>query len=255
MSLRERAAANGADATPARAALSAAPAESDELPEIEYDDPIADAEKVATHTAWARVMADVKSVAKAGRATITMEKGGSYSFSYRGIDQVLNAVGPALRRHGVMVIPRAVEASYGNSGRMREVQVNVTYAIIGPDGTSIPAQSVGEGLDMGERGTTKALTNAYRNLLIAALTLPTLNDKLDPDKVNLERPDTRPKAVDYRDEAVHPATSLARLRTMHGEVRRHGMADVLVVNDTGDDEPLGALIQRIGEERKSGGAQ
>src|SRR4051812_30021882 len=73
----------------------------DALPAIEYTDPIEDIEIVPVHVAWVRVMRDVKSVDKRSTAKINTQDGKSYSFNYRGIDKVLNAVGPALRRHGV----------------------------------------------------------------------------------------------------------------------------------------------------------
>ncbi|MCX5066946.1 ERF family protein [Micromonospora lupini] len=256
MSLRERAAAE-ADGWPA-ATTTPAPSgeqrpaqpvdEPDDLPEVVYTDPITDVDQVPVHVAWARVMRDVKSIAKSGRADIKTDKGG-YKFNYRGIDMVLNAVGPALRRHGVMVIPVKVAASYGMAGRMRDVQVNVTYEIRGPKGDMITAQSVGEGLDAGERGTPKALTTAYRNLLITALTIPTEDPKMDPDRVNVQREEARFDPLAYRDEALSTRTSVSRLSQMIQELRSLNRGGELVANETGDEEKLGNLLIRIRRER------
>ncbi|MEU8264439.1 ERF family protein [Micromonospora sp. NPDC048999] len=222
--------------------------EPDELPDIEYTDPIVDVDQVPVHVAWARVMRDVKSIAKSARAEIKTEKS-SYRFNFRGIDMVLNGVGPALRRHGVMVIPVKTEASYGSAGKMRDVQVRVTYEIRGPLGDVITAQSVGEGLDTGERGTTKALTTAYRNFLTTALTIPTEDPKVDPDRVNLEREETRFNPLAYRDEALNTRTSAARLSQMIQELRALGHGGELVKNENGDEEKLGNLLIRIRRER------
>ncbi len=257
MGLREDAAATehgGAYFTPgdvreARAAVAAA----EPLPDIEYTDPIVDVEQVPVHVAWARVMRDVRSIRKDRVADIKTEKGG-YRFNFRGIDQVLNAVGPALRRHGVMVVPVDIDASYGPAGRMRDVQVKVRYEIRGPRGDTMPAMSVGEGLDAGERGTPKALTTAYRNMLIVALAIPTEDPRMDPDVVDLRRED--PAAVKpgpYRDEIVDPRTSSARLRQLYGEIKQHRIAAAMVVNENGDDEALGALYLRVVEERRAAG--
>ena len=51
------------------------------------------------HQALSAVMGDVQAVGKTGRNE-------SQGFSFRGIDAVVNAVGPALRDHGVIVTPR-----------------------------------------------------------------------------------------------------------------------------------------------------
>lgn len=224
-----------------------------DLPDVEYTDPITDVDDVAVWTAWARVMRDVKSIRKSATASIRSEKG-SFSFNYRGIDMVLNAVGPALRRHGVMVLPVKVEPVYGQAGRMRDVQVTVTYAIIGPRGDRIEVQSVGEGLDAGERGTPKALTTAYRNMLIVALAIPTEDPKMDPDVVDLQREDPVTANPDaYRDEIVDPRTSLARLRAIRAELISHRVAASVVVNEVGDDEALKDLYTRVVAERRAAG--
>lgn len=252
MSLRERAYEQGGPVTGGQPTLAGPPAadpvEHDELPDIQYTAPIVDVDQVPVHVAWARVMRDVKSVSKSARAEIKTEKG-SYRFNYRGIDMVLNAVGPALRRHGVLVIPIRTDASYGTAGRMRECTVTVTYRVYGPLGDHFDAQACGEGLDAGERATAKALTTAYRNWLTTALTIPTEDPKLDPDRVNLEREEHRFDPIAYRDEALNPRTSVARLSQMVNDLRRLGHGGELVQNETGDEEKLGNLILRVKRER------
>lgn len=256
--LRQRAAAPATTQTetaaPAEPQFTDAP-----LEDVNYDsNEIRDAETVPVHVAWARVMADVQSIRKSQTATVQTTKS-SYKYQFRGIDQVFNAVGPALRRHGVMVLQRNVDASYAKAtsaggGGMRECTVTVTYWIIGPNGDHLEVQSVGEGLDTSDKATTKALTMAYRNLLVNGLTVPTEDPRLDPDKNHLERgehPTVRP--ADYRDEIVDPRTSLGRLRQIRAELRQHNVAGVVQVNEVGDEEPLLAMCERIGRQRAEAG--
>jgi hypothetical protein len=240
----------------ARVNTDATAPEPEGLPHIEYTDPIEDIEVVPVHVAWVRVMRDVKSVDKRSQAEITGTKNDgskfTYKFNYRGIDKVLNAVGPALRRHGVTVIPAAVETTYGNAGRMRECLVKVTYRVIGPDGSHFEMQGVGEGLDVGERATPKALTTAYRNMLITALTIPTEDPKMDPDVVNLEReaPPPPPTAEQYYEEITDPTTSLARLRTIRTEFAAHPDIAAIEVGPPGEEHiALAKLLTRVGKER------
>lgn len=258
MGLRDMAAAAGGDADRAglKEELDRVGAElarsAEPLPDVEYTDPITDVEQVPVHIAWIRVMRDVKAVRKDKVADIKTDKGG-YRFNFRGIDQVLNAVGPALRRHGVMVLPVDVDVKQAGQ-RMRETTVKVTYEITGPMGDTKHVASSGEGLDVGERGLAKALTTAYRNLLIVALTIPTDDPKMDPDVVDVRReePITADPNV-YRDEITDPRTSLGRLRQIYGELGQHRIAGAMVVNEVGDDEVLGKLYQRVVAERRAAG--
>lgn len=139
--------------------------------------------------ALAAVMAEVRQVRKDGRVQPREgEKGPRYSF--RGIDAVMNAVGPALRNHGVIVVPMHVDTSYGTAtskggGQMREVTVMVTYRFYGPAGDYIDIMAPGESLDTGDKGTPKAMSVAFRTALLQALCLPT--DEKDPDEDVYER--------------------------------------------------------------------
>lgn len=256
MSLRERATAAAAPAAddwpePTRPGGGAIPTEaaSAELPDIEYTGAITDADQVAVHTAWARVMADVQSVSKDDKYN-----GNGTRYDYRGIDRVLNAVGPALRRHGVMVIPVRTEAAYRDTttsrgNKMRECTVTVTYSIRGPKGDEMPAQACGEALDTSDKTTTKACTVAYRNMLITALSIPTRDPRLDAEASNHERGEERFDPLVYRDEALRPGTSVGRLSQMINDLRRLNRGAELVANEVGEDEKLGNLLWRIRRER------
>lgn len=222
----------------------------DPLPEVTYTDPIEDVDQVPVHIAWIRVMRDIKSIDKRSTANIKTEKG-SYSFNYRGIDKVLNAVGPALRRHGVTIVPAQIETTYGMAGRMRECLARVTYRVIGPDGNSFSMMGIGEGLDAGERATPKALTTAYRNMLITALTIPTEDPKMDPDVADIQREEMRPPTVEqYYGWIVDPATSVPRLRQIRSELNAHpDLGQAMVDDGQGGRVSLIKLLVAIGAER------
>lgn len=255
--LRARAAnarPDGAAPAPSEASLERPELAMAPLEDISYDgNAITDAEHVPVHTAWARVMADVQSISKADRRD---DVGGRYSF--RGVDRVVNAVGPALRRHGVLVLPtKILSKEYGEtrtkSGTvMQECKVTVQWTVYGPAGDTLkdPLESAGEATDTQDKSTAKAISVAQRVLFLTSLQIPTQDPDVDRGHERGERP--MPKAADYRDEIVHPGTSLGRLRAIRGEISRHGLTEQVVVNETGDDEQLGALLLRIGKERAGG---
>lgn len=248
-SLRDRAAGNGQPepATVPRTADTTVAS----LEPIEYTDPISDAEKVPVHTAWARVMADVQSIRKSDQRN---DVGGRYSF--RGVDTVLNAVGPALRRHGVLVLPTKVlsveyRESRTKSGTvMQDCTVTVQWTVIGPAGDALPPlESAGQATDTQDKATSKAMSVSQRVLFLGALHVPTEDPQVDVGHDRGERP--TPKPAEYRDEAVDPRTSMGRLRALRAEVVRYGLAGASVVNENGDEESLKDLIDRIGRERRA----
>lgn len=135
--------------------------------------------------AWSNVMADIRGL---GKHETNNTPGARFQF--RGIDAVMNAVGPVLRKHRVIVMPVNVESQHRDvttSGGKpsTEVRLKVTYEITGPCGDTMIGMSVGESMDGGDKGTAQAMSVAYRVFLLQALTLPT--DEKDPDATTHER--------------------------------------------------------------------
>lgn len=131
-----------------------------------------------------KVMADVQAVGKNGRNT-------QQNYSFRGIDAVVNAVGPALREHGVVVVPLVEDVTYNTvevgakRTPMRECTVKVRYVFHGPGGDQIECVVIGEAMDSGDKATPKAMSVAFRVALLQALAIPT--DEADPDSQSYER--------------------------------------------------------------------
>ena len=141
------------------------------------------AEQLTVHQALSKVMGDVQAVKKDS-------KNQAQRFNFRGIDAVMNAVGPALRKHGVTILPEDVEVHRSNgtttSGKQTaEVVVKVTYRVYGPNGDSIHGKVAAEAMDFGDKAIAKAMSVAYRTFLLQALTIPT--DEPDPDSESFER--------------------------------------------------------------------
>ena len=141
------------------------------------------ADTPTVHQALNKVMGDVQAVKKDS-------KNQAQRFNFRGIDAVMNAVGPALRKYGVTILPEDVDVHRSNgttvSGKQTaEVVVKVTYRVYGPGGDSIHGKVAAEAMDFGDKAITKAMSVAYRTFLLQALTIPT--DEPDPDGESFER--------------------------------------------------------------------
>ena len=140
-------------------------------------------EQLTVHQALSKVMADVQAVRKDS-------KNQAQRFNFRGIDAVMNAVGPALRKHGVTILPEDVDVhrtngTTANGKQTAEVVVKVTYRVYGPSGDSIHGKVAAEAMDFGDKAIAKAMSVAYRTFLLQALTIPT--DEPDPDSESYER--------------------------------------------------------------------
>ena len=121
-------------------------------------------------------------------------------FNFRGIDGVLNAVGPALREHNVVVYPRLHDVAYeevktsgGKASTACRVVVDYVFASV--DGSTVESRVAAESLDTGDKAMPKAMSVAMRTALIQALALPT--DEPDPDSFTYTR-----EAADEKNERV-----------------------------------------------------
>lgn len=135
------------------------------------------------YTALAAVMADCDHVAKRDRNE-------HQRFLFRGIDAVVNAVGPVLRKHGVIVAPNVESVTYDtvqtSTGKPATAcRVLATYSFYASDGSSIDTRVAAEAWDSGDKAAPKAMSVAFRTALLQALALPT--DEPDPDSQTYER--------------------------------------------------------------------
>ena len=154
---------------------------------------------VKIEQALSAVMADVREVKKTGRNE-------AQKYDFRGVDAVVNAVGPALRAHEVLVLPHVDHIEYekvpSSSGKnMMSVRVIVTYTFVGPMGDSLAATVAGEAFDSGDKATAKAMSVAFRIALLQALALPT--DDIDPDAQTYEM--AGESTVASRDSVTSPS--------------------------------------------------
>lgn len=134
-------------------------------------------EKITVFQAVNKVMRAVDAVGKG-------EKNQSQGWNFRGIDGVLNAVGPALREHGVIAVPSiedeifsTVQTSKGASMNTTKVKMRVRW--YGPEGDHFDSVTWGESFDSGDKSAAKAHSVAFRTALIQTLALPT--QEPDPD--------------------------------------------------------------------------
>lgn len=144
------------------------------------------------------VMKDVKAVTKD-------QKNVQQGFKFRGIDQFVNALYPALTKHGVFMTPRAtqfnqelkeVTRSSGKTGVDKHVAIMMEYDFFAEDGSKVTVGPIpAEGLDSGDKATNKALSAALKYALIQTFCVPT-EDMAEADLESPEIGVTAPKITE-----------------------------------------------------------
>jgi hypothetical protein len=176
------------------------------------------------HERLLAVMNDVQAVGKNDRNT-------SQNFNFRGIDAVINAVGPAFRKHGVFVVPEVQSSVYTqvevgkNRTPMGHCRLEVAFAFVASDGSQVEAVVPAEAMDSGDKATAKAMSVALRTALLQVLALPT--DEPDPDASSYER---APAGVDenvfegYR-QRLEEATGVDELNAIASALKDLPLSD------------------------------
>ncbi|MGL6199854.1 MAG: ERF family protein [Lachnospiraceae bacterium] len=122
----------------------------------------------------AEVMKDIKYLAKDGNIEYKTTK-------YKAIseEKVTTAVRQSLLKHGLVIFP--VDQEMSRTGNL--TSVNVKYKIVNvedPKESEILSSS-GEGADTQDKGIGKAMTYAYKYMLLRTFAIPTGED---PDKIS-----------------------------------------------------------------------
>lgn len=139
------------------------------------------------------VMKEVGFIAKA-------QTNQAQGFKFRGIDQFVNALYPALTKHGVFMTPRATQFTQevrdvvranGKAAVDKHVAIMMEYDFFAEDGSKVTVGPIpAEGLDSGDKATNKALSAALKYALIQTFSIPTV----DMAEADLDSPELGSKA-------------------------------------------------------------
>ena len=199
------------------------------------------------YAAIAGVIADCGIV---GKDKVNKQQG----FKYRSVDDVFNALHPALAKNKVVIIPTVVERQCEEVGKTKngtaiiKVICKVKYDICAEDGSRVTSIIYGEGMDMGDKATNKAMAIAYKYLCFQVFCIPT-EEMSDPDGESLEEEIRTPKkqlekkqekskeqpatTEPANDEAEDVKISQPMLTTIRNEQKRTGVTDkqILAMRD------------------------
>lgn len=124
------------------------------------------------------LMQDIPAVGKEKR---NKEQG----FLYRGVDDVMNALQPLLTKHKIFIVPevlaqkREERQTKGGKALLYSL-LTIKYTFFAEDGSSVSAVVIGEGMDMADKASNKAMAVAYKYALFQVFCIPT-EEMDDPD--------------------------------------------------------------------------
>lgn len=106
-------------------------------------------------------------------------------FKYRGIDAVMNAMNPVMRKYGLFLTPEVLdhkreERQTASGGRLIYSILTMRYTMYAPDGSSISSVVIGEGMDSGDKASNKAMSVAMKYAMFQLFCIPT-EEFVDPD--------------------------------------------------------------------------
>lgn len=123
-------------------------------------------------------------------------------FKYRGIDNLLNTIGPILSQVGVVATPSVVKIERGSyttksNAKWQQVEVTITYTFFAEDGSSVSATVIGEGTDQQDKAVAKAMTAAYKAVMVQTFAIPIVGTAEDGDHTSeIPEDDSMVKLID-----------------------------------------------------------
>lgn len=102
---------------------------------------------------------------------------GGGNFAYRGIEDVYAALSPLLADAGLIIttnrIERLEDVTSGGQKPMRLVRIKVIFRLFAvEDGSFLDVESLGEGADMSDKASGKALSYAYKQMVFTNFAVP-----------------------------------------------------------------------------------
>jgi hypothetical protein len=115
-------------------------------------------------------------------------KNQSQGYTFRGIDDVYNALAPVIAKHGLVILPRIVsreltERASAKGGVLFAVVVEAEFDFVSShDGSKHTVKTYGEAMDSADKATNKAMSAAYKYAAFQTFCIPTEGDN-DADAV------------------------------------------------------------------------
>lgn len=196
------------------------------------------------YEAISNVMAEIGAIGKE-------KKNQQQGFMYRGIDDVMNALQPALVKHKVFIAPEVIseqreERQTQKGGILFYTRLEIAFKFYAVDGSFIETKVIGEAMDSGDKATNKAMSIGYKYACFQVFCIPT-EEMRDPDAevhepapknikndnksdksrtANKEQPAPAPVLTsEQMDEIAHQKINAAKIAVIRKELERTGVSE------------------------------
>lgn len=119
-------------------------------------------------------------------------KNAQQGYSFRGIDDVFNALSPLMARNGLAMLPRVLqrtvtERATAKGGTLFYVVVDCEFDLVcAEDGSKHVIRTSGEAMDSADKATNKAMSAAYKYAALMTFCIPTIGEDNDADATTHE---------------------------------------------------------------------
>ena len=144
------------------------------------------------HSRIIAVMRDIGPIAK-------LNQNQQQGYTFRGIDDIYNALHPILVKYGVYCVPEVLdrevqERTTAKGGVLFYTRLNVRFTLVcAEDASSMNGVVVGEAMDSGDKSSNKAMSAAMKYFYFMVFCIPTEGDN-DADAVtHSPAPQAQPK--------------------------------------------------------------
>lgn len=148
------------------------------------------------------------------------KKNAQQGYSFRGIDDMYNALQPLFKKHAVFITSNVLESKREerltkSGGALIYTIAKCQFKFFTTDGTFIESVLEGEAMDSGDKSTNKAMSTALKYALMQMFLIPT-EEKLDTEydshevvSKTIKKPAPAPAPVNEIDVLVKKAYSTA----------------------------------------------
>lgn len=135
------------------------------------------------YTLISKISSDLGAIGKDG-------KNSAQGYSFRGIDQMYNAIQPILVKNGVFCVPQVIKDvvhtlqgtnAKGEPKVSFHAVLTINHKFYADDGSFVEVITLGEGLDTSDKASNKAMSAAMKYAFIELFSIPTA-DVADSDR-------------------------------------------------------------------------
>lgn len=130
-------------------------------------------------------------------------------YKFRGIDAVMNALNPAMRKNGIFVVPTVLEHHQEErQSKKGDVLIYTTckvkYTFYADDGSFLDAIVVGEAMDRSDKSTNKAMSAAFKYACFQTFCIPTEEMQDSEQDSHVPEPKEEQPEPDRTGEPAYP---------------------------------------------------